>query len=289
MSQCPCGTCVSCDCGPNPRTDEDGLCVSCGGTSLYIAKLCADGANAVPPHVDPGMEGNQRERILGFIEADPLPIDRAKLLAEVTEGAAKLDLAELAWLAARIRSLRDEIQSPITDAAIDAAVAKADPLAGLPEAERLRILAGAANAMPDNRERFVANSVAAYHARQSGVGVAIGREGQWSPQSTGTHTFGGRLRSDCAPEMLNRAAAEEVLRTTWKLSEATIETMLSHCVVPTSFGEPVDNIVRAHARWLDAQKAAEEPAPRLASREVRYAAVMKVSAEIDAAAEREPQ
>ena len=65
--------------------------------------------------------------------------------------------------------------------------------------------------------------------------------------------------------------------------------MLSHCVVPTSFGEPVDNIVRAHARWLDAQKAAEEPAPRLASREVRYAAVMKVSAEIDAAAEREPQ
>ena len=124
MSQCPCGTCVSCDCGPNPRTDEDGLCVSCGGTSLYIAKLCADGANAVPPHVDPGMEGDQRERILGFIEADPLPIDRAKLLAEVTEGAAKLDLAELAWLAARIRSLRDEIQSPITDAAIDTAVAE---------------------------------------------------------------------------------------------------------------------------------------------------------------------
>jgi hypothetical protein len=69
--------------------------VSCGGTSLYIAKLCADGADAVPPHVDPGMEGNQRERILGFIADDPLPIDRSKLLAEVTEGAAELSLAEL--------------------------------------------------------------------------------------------------------------------------------------------------------------------------------------------------
>lgn len=76
--------------------------------------------------------------------------------------------------------------------------AKADPLAGLPEAERARIIAGAANAMPENRARFVANSAAAYHARQSGVGVAIGREGQWFPQSTGTHTFGGRLRADCA-------------------------------------------------------------------------------------------
>jgi hypothetical protein len=98
---------------------------------------------------------------------------------------------------ARILGL-SEIQSPITDAAIDAAVTGADPLAGLPEAERLRIIAGAANAMPENRARFVANSVAAYHARQSGVGVAIGREGQWFPQSTGTHTFGGRLRADCA-------------------------------------------------------------------------------------------
>ncbi len=78
-------------------------------------------------------------------------------------------------------------------------VTEADPLAGLPEAERARIVAGAANAMPENRARFVANSVAAYHARQKGVGVAIGREGQWFPQSTGTHTFGGRLRADCAP------------------------------------------------------------------------------------------
>ena len=121
--------CVSCDCGPNPRTDEDGLCISCGGTSLYIANLCADGSNAVPPHVDPEMEGAQRDRILGFIEDDPLPIDRAKLLAEVTEGVAKLDLAELASIAARIRELLDgalpEVQSPITDAAIDAAIAEA--------------------------------------------------------------------------------------------------------------------------------------------------------------------
>ena len=164
-----------------------------------------------------------------------------------------------------------EIQSPITDAAIDAAVVEAHPLAGLPEAERVRIVAGAANAMPDNRERFVTNSVAAYHARQSGVGVAIGREGQWFPQSTGTHTFGGRLRADCAPEMLTREEAEEQLRA-GGMAEPAIVHVLHYAphaagLADLSSSPTVRAILTAHVRWLDAQK----------------------SAEIDAAAEHEPK
>ncbi len=110
IKQHPCGTCVSCDCGPNPLTDEDGLCVSCGGVSLYIAKLCADGSGAVPPHVDPEMEGEQRERILEFIAEDGGPIDRSALEATVAAGASRLHLADLVWVAARIASMSGDAE-----------------------------------------------------------------------------------------------------------------------------------------------------------------------------------
>jgi hypothetical protein len=114
------------------------------------------------------------------------------------------------------------VQSPITDAAIDTAVTEADPLAGLPAAERLRIIGAATDAGIAARDARMAESQDADAAR-SAYGPA------------------------------HHAA-----------------------------------LVREVAAYR-AQKSAEESAPRIASREARYAAVMRRSAEIDAAAEREPK
>lgn len=51
---CPCGACVSCACAANPKHDEDGLCIHCGGQTLAMAWACR--LTAGPPHVSPDVD-----------------------------------------------------------------------------------------------------------------------------------------------------------------------------------------------------------------------------------------
>lgn len=181
-----------------------------------------------------------------------------------------------------------------------APVAKTDPLAGLPEAERARIIAAAEKAQADRDNPWRTPSTdhpqtCPYRRDALNVCTCSGVYRDTIAREVAAY------RAGRTPEMLNREEAEARLRALG-IGPKTISEDFANprdviaCYDPANiaprYAAEVARriaILAAHVRWLDAQKSAEARAPRIAPREVRYEAVMRRSAEIDAAAEREPK
>ncbi|MGN6107742.1 MAG: hypothetical protein ACTHU0_21715 [Kofleriaceae bacterium] len=61
--QHPCDGCVTCACAAEPKVDEDGLCLACGGTPVIIAEQ----VSVEEPHVGSDAEGEDVTRIVKML------------------------------------------------------------------------------------------------------------------------------------------------------------------------------------------------------------------------------